>query len=268
MSLSEQCAALLEPVIDITREAGDAIMAIYQKDFSIYEKSDQSPLTEADLAAHKIIVEQLAKVAEYPILSEESANIDWSERQGWQTYWLVDPLDGTKEFIKKNGEFTVNIALIHEGKPILGVVNAPAISQIYAGVVEGPCFKEQADKSRSALALADTEEAALLKIVGSRSHQSPEIKGFLESLNKPSELIAMGSSLKLCLVADGQAHLYPRLGPTSEWDTAAAHAVVNAAGGKVTVMMQNDAGTWQDSGSELLYNQKESVLNPYFLVSA
>lgn len=268
MSISEQLNTLLEPVIEITRSAGDAIMQIYQKDFSIYEKSDESPLTEADLAAHKIIVKRLAEISEFPILSEESADISWQERQDWQTYWLVDPLDGTKEFIKKNGEFTVNIALIHEGKPVLGVVNAPAIKEIYAGVVGGQCFKEQSDSNRSPLTPVSSSQAESLKIVGSRSHQSPEIKGFLEALGKESELVAMGSSLKLCLVAEGKAHLYPRLGPTSEWDTAAAHAVVNAAGGKVTVMQQNPNGIWQDSGEELLYNQKESVLNPYFLVSA
>lgn len=268
MSISEQLDTLLEPVIDITRSAGDAIMEIYQKDFSIYEKSDESPLTEADLAAHKIIVQRLADISDYPILSEESADISWQERQTWQTYWLVDPLDGTKEFIKKNGEFTVNIALIHQGSPVLGVVNAPAINEIYAGVIGGSCFKEHSDKSRNALQPANSTQAQQLKVVGSRSHQSPEIAGFLEALGKDSELVAMGSSLKLCLVAEGKAHLYPRLGPTSEWDTAAAHAVVNAAGGKVTLMQQNDAGIWQDSGDELLYNQKESVLNPYFLVSA
>ncbi|BDX06201.1 3'(2'),5'-bisphosphate nucleotidase CysQ [Planctobacterium marinum] len=268
MNMPDNLTELLEPVIAITRDAGDAIMAIYQKDFSIYEKSDDSPLTEADLAAHKIIVQRLAEISDYPILSEESANIDWQERKDWQTYWLVDPLDGTKEFIKKNGEFTVNIALIHQGKAILGVVTAPAINQIYAGVLDGPCFKELEDKSRTELNPVSVDSAEQLKIVGSRSHQSPEIKGFLEALGKPSELVAMGSSLKLCMVAEGKAHLYPRLGPTSEWDTAAAHAVVNAAGGKVTVMTQNENGVWQDSGVELLYNQKESVLNPYFLVSA
>lgn len=258
----------LEPVLDIAREAGDAIMEIYQRDFSIYEKSDASPLTEADLAAHKIIVGKLDDISDFPVLSEESADIDWEVRKNWQTYWLVDPLDGTKEFIKKNGEFTVNIALIHNGEPVLGVVYAPALNEFYFGDLHHGANKTAADGSTHSLKPVNTDAVNCLKVVGSRSHQSPEIKGYLDALGKESELVAMGSSLKLCLVASGDAHLYPRLGPTSEWDTGAAHAVVNSAGGKVTIMTQSNDGVWQDSGEELLYNQKESILNPYFLVSA
>lgn len=265
---NNQFSSLLPSVIDIAQQAGDAIMAIYEKDFSIYEKDDKSPLTEADLAAHKIIVAALAELSDFPILSEESADIAWSERQSWQTYWLVDPLDGTKEFIKKNGEFTVNIALIHNGSPEMGVVYAPALNTTYAGAAGDGATKIEKSGEQTPLAPRSTKEADLIKVVGSRSHQSPEIKDFLEALNANSELVAMGSSLKLCLIAEGAAHLYPRLGPTSEWDTAAAHAVVKAAGGKVTVMQKNESDVWADSEEELRYNQKESILNPYFLVSA
>lgn len=252
---------LLQQVNQIAREAGDAIMTIYAKDFGIYEKDDKSPLTEADLAAHKIIVAGLEAISDLPILSEESADIDWSTRQSWSKYWLVDPLDGTKEFIKKNGEFTVNIALIDDGKPVLGVVYAPALNKSYLGAKSVGAFVEDetGEKSIKPSAYADGD---IWQVVGSRSHQSPEISAFLEALNGETELVAMGSSLKLCLVAEGKAHLYPRLGPTSEWDTGAAQAVVEAAGGKVTVVVDG-----KDTQQPLRYNQKESVLNPYFLVS-
>lgn len=266
--LSTNYSDLLQPIIRISRQAGAAIMDIYTKDFSVYEKADASPLTEADLAAHNIIVDALANLSDFPILSEESANIEWSERKSWTTYWLVDPLDGTKEFIKKNGEFTVNIALIEKGVPVLGVVYAPAINETYAGSLGNGAYKLDSDGNKSTIVPQATRDLDTIKVVGSRSHQSPEIKGFIDALNARSELVAMGSSLKLCLVAEGQAHLYPRLGPTSEWDTAAAHAVVKAAGGKVTVMQQNQYNVWEDSTNELQYNQKESLLNPYFLVSA
>lgn len=265
---NKQFSDFLKPVVEIAERAGKAIMEIYQQDFSVYEKSDASPLTEADLAAHKLIVTALAELADFPILSEESAAISWQERQNWETYWLVDPLDGTKEFIKKNGEFTVNIALIHEGVPVLGVVYAPALDVTYSGALAAGASKTESNGKSVALKPTTYTTEELIKVVGSRSHQSPEIKDFLTSLQGKSELVAMGSSLKLCLIAEGAAHLYPRLGPTSEWDTAAAHAVVKAAGGKVTVMQKNAANIWEDSQNELLYNQKESILNPYFLVSA
>lgn len=256
---------LIQSIIDISHLAGDKIMDIYQKDFAIYEKSDESPLTEADLAAHNCIVEGLSKVSDLPVLSEESADISWQERNSWDTYWLVDPLDGTKEFIKKNGEFTVNIALIKDGVPIFGVVYAPVLEQTYVGILGQGAFKitagVRADISPKAWA-----KGATWKIVGSRSHQSPEIQALLDSLEGDTELVAMGSSLKLCLVAEGAAHLYPRLGPTSEWDTGAAQAVVEAAGGKVTII-EDATDALKPDAEPLRYNQKESVLNPYFLVS-
>lgn len=254
---------LAQQITALAHRAGDAIMEIYQQDFSVYEKSDESPLTEADLAAHNLIVEGLESISKLPILSEESADIAWSERQTWQDYWLVDPLDGTKEFIKKNGEFTVNIALISNGVPTLGVVYAPVLKTTYIGVAGlGAC--KITDGDSQAISPAPHINGETWKVVGSRSHQSPEITGLLDRLPGETELIAMGSSLKLCLVAEGKAHLYPRLGPTSEWDTGAAQAVVEAAGGKVTVI---DGDPLAKDASPLRYNQKESVLNPYFLVS-
>lgn len=256
--------SLLEQVTEIAHQAGDAIMTIYQKDFAIYEKSDESPLTEADLAAHNVIVAGLENISELPILSEESADIDWQTRQQWESYWLVDPLDGTKEFIKKNGEFTVNIALISNGKPVLGVVYAPVLETTYYGSQGNGAFKLHKGE-KDAIAPRPHQAGEQWKIVGSRSHQSPAIQSLLNELPGDAELVAMGSSLKLCLVAEGAAHLYPRIGPTSEWDTAAAQAVVEAAGGQVTVL--DEAAPLAEGAPALLYNQKDSYLNPYFLVS-
>ena len=207
----------------------------------------------------------LEAISDLPILSEESADIPWEERKTWTRYWLVDPLDGTKEFIKKNGEFTVNIALIDGGKPIMGVVYAPALEKSYVGIVGQGAWTETAEGVNPISAKLHSE-GEVWKVVGSRSHQSPEIKNLLELLGGESELVAMGSSLKLCLVAEGEAHLYPRLGPTSEWDTGAAHAVALAAGANVTVL--DGANPLNPDAEALTYNQKESVLNPYFLVSA
>ncbi|MFC0444228.1 3'(2'),5'-bisphosphate nucleotidase CysQ [Pseudidiomarina halophila] len=245
----------------IARKAGDAIMKIYhapdfEERIAVQAKGDDSPLTQADLAAHEVIKAELTKLtdktlAELPQLSEESANIDWQERQQWQTYWLIDPLDGTKEFIKRNGEFTVNIALIHKGQPLAGVVYAPATRTMYSAAAGLGAYKN--DKPISA---REDSGAPTLKVVGSRSHASPDMQSYLEKLNKPYEMVPMGSSLKLCLVAESKAHLYPRLGRTSEWDTAAAHAVALAAGAEVVTL----------EGEPLTYNQKESLLNPYFIV--
>jgi len=252
-------------VLAIAKQAGDKIMEIYDRDFAIYEKQDTSPLTEADLAAHNSIMAGLKEISELPILSEESADISWDERKTWSQYWLVDPLDGTKEFIKKNGEFTVNIALIEDGKPVMGVVYAPVLKKSYIGIVGQGAWTET-DDGIAAISAKPHQAGEVWKVVGSRSHQSPEIKNLLDQLEGETELVAMGSSLKLCLVAEGAAHLYPRLGPTSEWDTGAAHAVALAAGADVIVL---DAANPLNSDAEALtYNQEESVLNPYFLVSA
>lgn len=263
MSGFEISQALVDSVVDISQKAGERILEIYEQDFTIYEKNDSSPLTEADLAAHLHIIESLNKISDLPVLSEESADIDWETRKSWSRYWLVDPLDGTKEFIKKNGEFTVNIALIEYGEPTLGVVHAPVLGTSYVGWVGNSAYKLQ-NGVRSEMKTKIHEQGDTWQVVGSRSHQSPEINKVLEALGGENNLIAMGSSLKLCCVADGTAHVYPRVGPTSEWDTAAAHAVVIAAGGKVTVL---DVEKPLDPDAHpLRYNQKASVLNPFFMV--
>lgn len=237
----------------IAINAGYKIMDIYNRDFEIEQKSDQSPLTEADLASHHYICQQLSELTpDIPILSEESADISWQERSGWDKYWLIDPLDGTKEFIKKNGEFTVNIALISNQAPVLGVVYAPVLETLYYGAEGKGAFKLFHDK---ATAIKVSSASKPVKVVGSRSHQSADMESYLQRFDD-YQLIPMGSSLKICLVAEGEADIYPRLGPTSEWDTAAAHAVLKAAGGSCVLF---------DSGQELLYNTKDSLLNPYFI---
>ncbi|MCP1338530.1 3'(2'),5'-bisphosphate nucleotidase CysQ [Idiomarina sp. M1R2S28] len=242
---------MLNEIKDIARDAGAAIMDIYRSDdFDVQKKADDSPLTKADLAAHNIICDGLrALETQYPVISEESSDISWAQRKHWCRYWLVDPLDGTKEFIKRNDEFTVNIALIEKGVPILGVVYAPALDAMYTGERDRGAFLN--DKAISVA----TQEPETLRVVGSRSHPSQETTDWLEALGKPYEMLAVGSSLKFCLVAEGKADIYPRLGPTSEWDTAAAHAVLSAAGGDVLTL----------NGEPLLYNQKEDYLNPHFI---
>lgn len=265
MSTFEITQTLVDSITKISQQAGDRILQIYEQDFEIYEKNDASPLTEADLAAHLYILENLNNIADIPVLSEESSDISWETRKSWNRYWLVDPLDGTKEFIKKNGEFTVNIALIEYGEPTLGVVHAPVLDTTYVGWVGNGAYKIKNGK-QSQIHTAAHKDGDVWQVVGSRSHQSPEINKVLKALGGQSNLIAMGSSLKLCCVADGTAHVYPRVGPTSEWDTAAAHSVVLAAGGKVTVL---DVEKPLDPDAHpLRYNQKESVLNPFFMVTS
>ena len=245
---------LVQQVNDIAVAAGDEIMAIYQRDFNVTMKDDESPVTEADLAAHDIIVASLSTITpDIPILSEEDAGISWSERAQWTTFWLVDPLDGTKEFIKRNGEFTVNIALIHNQQPVFGVVYAPVLDKLYFSDGEAAYLSHQGE-TKVITAQAIPQQGAV-KVVGSRSHVNPEVDLYLQRFDEV-EMVPVGSSLKFCLVAEGAAHCYPRLGPTCWWDTGAGHAVAQAAGANVT----------QLDGSPLLYNHQESVLNPFFLV--
>lgn len=246
-------------IVAIAIAAGQEILAIYKKaDFGEREKSDHSPLTEADIASHRLITQQLQRLTPaIPILSEESAAIPWEMRQTWQRYWLIDPLDGTKEFIKRNGEFTVNIALIDNHRPVLGVVHAPVLGTTWVGEKNGSAVKIVAGEHKN-IHVTPHVPGQPWKVVGSRTHAGDSLKTFLASLGS-YELISMGSSIKLCLVAEGKAELYPRLGPTSEWDTAAAHAVVNAAGGEVVIA---------ENGQPLLYNTKDSLLNPHFVVQA
>lgn len=240
----------INEIKNIALKAGKAIMQVYERDFAIYEKEDKSPLSEADLLSNTIICEALAKF-NLPILSEENSIISFEQRKNWEYFFLVDPLDGTKEFIKRNGEFTVNIALIHKQSPVLGVVYAPALNLMYSAKKGEGAFKND-----ELLPLALNKDT--YKIVASKSHMSDETKDFIDKLevDKKKELISMGSSLKLCLVASAEADIYPRLAPTMEWDTAAADAIVREA-----KKMSYDFY----SKKPLLYN-KENLKNPYFVV--
>jgi len=247
--------ALFEPVVALARQAGRAILEVYRTDFSVEAKEDRSPLTQADMRSHRIIIEGLAALTpDVPALSEESWEIPFSTRSQWKEYWLVDPLDGTKEFVKRNGEFTVNIALIRDHRAVLGAVHVPVQDKSYYGCAGHGAFLRDGDCDPVAIHAAKRGSGPV-KVVGSRSHPSASLQEYLKHLG-PHEILPMGSSLKLCLVAEGKADIYPRLGPTSEWDTAAAQAVVEAAGGSVT----------DTRGAPLLYNTKDDILNPHFLV--
>lgn len=255
MPLRKEPSQFLESVIVLAKEAGRRIMEIYQSDFRVGTKEDLSPLTAADLASHHCLVEGLQVLRPlYPVLSEESGGIDFEQRSAWETFWLIDPLDGTKEFIKRNGEFTVNIALIHRHQPVLGVVFAPAKDLCYFASEGCGAFKQIGDAEPQIIRVAAAAPPTV-RVVGSRSHGAIALELYLSRLGEHA-LVSVGSSLKLCLVAEGSADLYPRIGPTSEWDTAAAHCVVREAGGEVTDL----------SGAPLRYNAKDSILNPYFLV--
>ena len=245
-------------VVAIAKAAGDAIMTVYgQDDFSVNHKADDSPVTAADLAAHHVIGAALAQqFVGIPIMSEEAADIAWDVRRQWHTYWLIDPLDGTKEFIKRNGEFTVNIALIHQGVAVAGVVYAPVLDTYYYGAKHLGAWRQQADQKSPLLGAKTPREIPI--IVGSRSHLSPGLAQYLQQFGE-HDILSVGSSLKFCMLAEGSADLYPRLGPTSEWDTAAAQAVLESAGGTVVCY---------DSGEPLTYNQKSDILNPYFIATA
>jgi 3'(2'), 5'-bisphosphate nucleotidase len=255
MMLEGKLEPMLEQLVEISRQAGVAILEWYDGDMGITRKADDSPLTKADLASHDVITSNLTKLwPEIPVLSEESADIPWETRRSWQQYWLVDPLDGTKEFINRNGEFTVNIALISEHRPTLGIVHVPVTGISYFGARGEGAWRQQGISAPTVIATR-RPAASPAVIVGSRSHANPELADQLKSLGE-HELISMGSSLKFCRVAEGLADFYPRLGPTCEWDTAAAQAVVEAAGGQVVKI----------DGSPLGYNSKEAYLNPHFFV--
>ncbi len=249
----------LDELAQIARNAGQAILEVYgEEDFGVETKDDDSPLTRADLAAHRIIVASLNELApEIPVLSEESDDIPYETRSTWTRYFLVDPLDGTKEFINRNGEFTVNIALIEDGVPVQGVVFVPVKDVLYAGDQTSDTAYVETAEGRTAISIRAV--ASPLTIVASRRHGGEALTACLEVLGRHFDDIDttnMGSSLKLCLVAEGKADLYPRLAPTSEWDTAAAQAVVEAAGGRV---VDTDL-------QPLRYNTKANILNPFFYV--
>ena len=255
MSQSLNLEHLCKQCVGIAREAGEKILEIYNSDYNIEEKADSSPLTDADLAAHNVIVKALtALTPDIPVLSEESAKLPFEVRQKWSTYWLVDPLDGTKEFIKRNGEFTVNIALIDNHKSIIGVIYVPVLDIDYFGWKDGGSFKIEQGGEATPIQVRKLSDEKLV-VVGSRSHGSDQLQAYMENLGD-SEIKSMGSSLKFCLVAEGKADLYPRIGLTSEWDTGAAHCIVEQAGGRVTKLDMSD----------LDYNTKDSLLNPFFFV--
>lgn len=257
---TEKSKVNIQNIVEIAKEAGKEILDIYEQDFDVEDKRSSSfkegtsPLTKADLASDKVIKENLKGLyPEIPILSEEGKEMPYEKRKDWDLFWLIDPLDGTKEFIKKNGEFTVNIALIKDNQPVLGVVYVP-VKDIAYYADENGSFKQESGREPQKLPIQEEHEK--LRVVASKSHFNDETKEYIESLGKDYELVNAGSSLKLCLVAEGSADIYPRLGPTIEWDTAAAHAIVRFAGKSVQEY---------NSDSELTYNKK-NLLNPYFIV--
>ena len=244
---------LASDLLPIVAEAGAAIMAIYDGGFTVQHKDDNSPLTLADLESQRIIIAGLKRITpDIPILSEESAAAPWSERKSWRELWVVDPLDGTREFVKRNGEFTINIALIVDHEPVLGVVAAPAQGLVYWGAKGLGAFSQHRGAARAAIRTSAPQVP--LRVVGSRSHASPETAQYLARL-RAHQMSGIGSSLKFCLLAQGDADLYPRFGPTSEWDTAAGQALLEAAGGQVTRL----------DGHRLRYNCRESIINGDFV---
>ena len=249
----------IQDIISLSEAAGAKILEIYADEtrFEVVDfKADDSPLTMADKAAHEVIAAGLAQLTpDVPVLSEEGKAIPYDTRRHWQQFWLVDPLDGTKEFIKRNGEFTVNIALISAGKPIMGVVHVPVQGTTYYGEVEKGAFIKNADNQVNSISPNDVQmHAANLRLVASRSHMSPEVEAYVKQFANP-QIVSMGSSLKFMVVAEGKADIYPRLAPTMEWDTGAAQAVLEAAGGSVIN---------HETQLPLTYN-KENLLNPHFV---
>jgi len=249
----------IQEVISVAQEAGKAIMRIYDTDFGVEDKADKSPLTAADRESNAVIIARLqAAYPEIPIISEENKEVPYAERAAWDWFWLIDPLDGTKEFIKRNGEFTVNIALVHQGKPVLGVIYVPAQGVTYYASEGQGAHKVEADGSARQISVKEPDPHKLV-LIGSRSHPSPEFDAYLnekQAQYQEVDFVAAGSSLKLCLVAEGIADVYPRLGPTMEWDTGAGHAIALEAGASVRVYGQDQ---------DLRYN-KENLLNPFFIV--
>ncbi len=250
----------LSHLLALASEAGKAIMEIYSHAFEVTHKSDDSPLTLADMASNNIIVAGLTeRYPHIPIISEETKQTDYVVRKNWDTYWLIDPLDGTKEFVKRNGEFTINIALIYQRQPIIGLVYVPAQELAYYALKGEGSFKLVKGESPIRLAISPIQPGEPILTFASRSHRNQATDDFIETIAQqygPVTVVGAGSALKFCLVAEGKAHFYPRFSPCMEWDTAAGHLVATEAGAKV---MQPD-------GSPLLYN-KEDLLSPSFIVS-
>jgi len=246
---------LVEPLVALAREAGDAILEVYATDFDVQTKADDSPVTRADLASNKVIDKGLRELTpDIPIISEESGLPEFAERGQWNRYWLIDPLDGTKEFVKRNGEFTVNIALVDNHRPILGIVHVPVTNKTYTGCEGAGATVRTNDDDVQSISVSE-RSASPVRVVGSRSHGGSSLEPLFAALGTV-DMIPMGSSLKFCVVAEGGADIYPRLAPTSEWDTAAAQAVVEQAGGAVLGL----------DGEPITYNAKADILNPHFLV--
>jgi 3'(2'), 5'-bisphosphate nucleotidase len=247
--------ALLREVGTLARRAGEAILAVYREDFDVELKDDRSPLTAADLAAQQVIAAGLARLDPVlPLVSEEASQLPWEQRRQWSRYWLVDPLDGTREFVKRNGEFTVNIALIDEHRPVLGVVLAPVTGELFAAA-RGHGAWWQAEEGGDWERIATRALAQPPRVAGSRSHGGAQAETLRRLLGDDYEMQPLGSSLKFCLIARGAADAYLRRGPTSEWDTAAAQCVLEEAGGAVLDL----------HGQPLRYNRGESLLNPEFI---
>jgi 3'(2'), 5'-bisphosphate nucleotidase len=246
---------LIEPVVALAEDAGRAILEVYSTNFDVQSKADESPLTQADLASHRRIAAGLAELTpDIPIISEEDGLPEYSVRGQWTRYWLIDPLDGTREFVNRNGEFTVNIALIDLHCPVFGVVHVPVQGKTYIGCKGSGAAMRIGDADWQPIRVAESS-AQPVRVVGSRSHRGASLDAYLAALGEHA-MVPMGSSLKFCVVAEGGADIYPRLGPTSEWDTAAAQAVVEEAGGKVVTL----------DGKPMKYNAKTDILNPHFLV--
>lgn len=250
-------ADLLPGVRALAARAAAEILAVYARPVVAVSKADDSPLTEADLRAHRLICKGLADLTpEWPVLSEESEGIAYAVRREWASYWLVDPLDGTREFVSRNGEFTINIALVQDHRPTLGVVQIPVAGLTYAGIPGTGAWRAFADAAFDPIRV-DPVPARPVRVLGSRSHRGDSLSAFLDRIGA-HELVGVGSALKFCRLAEGQADVYPRLGPTSEWDTAAGQAVVEGAGGQVLTL----------EGRPLHYNTKPGLLNPSFVATA
>ena len=246
-------------ISNISVEAGKIILDFYNENVDITYKADESPLTQADLASNKFITDSIRKISpNIPILSEEEF-VEWDIRKKWKKYWLIDPLDGTKEFIKKNDEFTVNIALIENNRPILGVIYTPALNELFYSIKNFGSYKILTKKKLNTLKEAkrisiNKKKSNKIKIVGSRSHSNPILDKWVNKNFNEFDILQKGSSLKFCLIAEGSADIYPRFGPTSEWDIAAGHIILEEAGGKLKSI----------DNKEILYNEKENILNPEF----
>ncbi len=247
-------------LLNIAIDAGKEILNIYNDEIIVNSKEDKSPITQADINSNDLIVNRLKKLgSNIPILTEESL-VNWKNRKDWIKYWLIDPLDGTKEFINRNGEFTVNIALIENNYPIFGIIYSPVKSLLYYALKNKGCYKLKTNSNLSTLKNFNKinikkEKSITTKVIGSRSHSSKEFLNWVEKKFTNFEIITIGSSLKFCILAEGKADIYPRLGPTSEWDIAAGHIILEEAGGKLKTIDKKD----------ILYNTKEDILNPHFI---